>query len=83
MQNLNLSKGQRSKSCHAFLLEDIQIEDLTQVSCHAYIYSESARSAIWTNCSRVCKLLLLSDFNFVLFCRRLVWEGRQPGGCAD
>ena len=30
-----LLKSQRSKSCHAFLLEGIQIEDLTQASCHA------------------------------------------------
>ena len=33
------------KSDHAFLPEDIQIEDLTQASCHAY--SESAHSACW------------------------------------
>ena len=30
-----LLKGQRPKSCHTFLPEGIQIEDLTQASCHA------------------------------------------------
>ena len=32
---LKQREGQRSKSCHAFLPEGIQIEDLTQASCHA------------------------------------------------
>ena len=30
-----LSNGQRSKSCHAFWPEGIQIEDPTLASCHA------------------------------------------------
>ena len=29
------SRSQRLKGCHAFLPEGIQIEDLTQASCHA------------------------------------------------
>ena len=34
-QSTILLKGQRSESDHAFFPEGIQIEDLTQASCHA------------------------------------------------